>query len=234
MKLALLGYGKMGKAIEKIALERGHSIAYILDKEIENGNLSDSEVAINFSVPSAAVSNIKSALDLKIPVVCGTTGWLDQFQSIKAYTHKKESAFLYASNFSIGVNLFFKINAQVAQLMTPHKETYQAKIKEIHHIHKLDAPSGTAITMAEALIKENIYNQWELNGTNSKHLAIESVREGEVPGTHSITYTSKIDSIQLIHEAFNRDGFALGALIASEWIKDKKGIYSMQDVLNIP
>ncbi|MEK9739851.1 MAG: 4-hydroxy-tetrahydrodipicolinate reductase [Flavobacteriaceae bacterium] len=234
MKLALLGYGKMGKAIEKIALERGHSIAYILDKEIENGNLSDSEVAINFSVPSAAVSNIKSALDLKIPVVCGTTGWLDQFQSIKAYTHKKESAFLYASNFSIGVNLFFKINAQVAQLMTPHKETYQAKIKEIHHIHKLDAPSGTAITMAEALIKENIYNQWELNGTNSKHLAIESVREGEVPGTHSITYTSKIDSIQLIHEAFNRDGFALGALIASEWIKGKKGIYSMQDVLNIP
>ena len=129
---------------------------------------------------------------------------------------------------------FFKINAQVAQLMTPHKETYQAKIKEIHHIHKLDAPSGTAITMAEALIKENIYNQWELNGTNSKHLAIESVREGEVPGTHSITYTSKIDSIQLIHEAFNRDGFALGALIASEWIKGKKGIYSMQDVLNIP
>jgi 4-hydroxy-tetrahydrodipicolinate reductase len=234
MKLALLGYGKMGKAIEKIALERGHSIAYILDKEIENGNLSDSEVAINFSVPSAAVSNIKSALDLKIPVVCGTTGWLDQFQSIKAYTHKKESAFLYASNFSIGVNLFFKINAQVAQLLTPHKETYQAKIKEIHHIHKLDAPSGTAITMAEALIKENIYNQWELNGTNSKHLAIESVREGEVPGTHSITYTSKIDSIQLIHEAFNRDGFALGALIASEWIKGKKGIYSMQDVLNIP
>lgn len=234
MKLALLGYGKMGKAIEKIALERGHSIAYILDKEIENGNLSDSEVAINFSVPSAAVSNIKSALDLKIPVVCGTTGWLDKFQSIKAYTHKKESAFLYASNFSIGVNLFFKINAQVAQLMTPHKETYQAKIKEIHHIHKLDAPSGTAITMAEALIKENIYNQWELNGTNSKHLAIESVREGEVPGTHSITYTSKIDSIQLIHEAFNRDGFALGALIASEWIKGKKGIYSMQDVLNIP
>jgi len=234
MKIALLGYGRMGKAIEKFAVDRGHTIVYVLDKEVEKGALSDSDVAINFSIPSAAVANIKAALDHHIPVVCGTTGWLDQLETIKAYTHKKESAFLYASNFSIGVNLFFKINAQVAQLMAPHKETYQAKMKEIHHIHKLDAPSGTALTLAEAILKENMYNQWELNGQNPDRLAIEAVREGEVPGTHSITYTSEVDSIQLTHEAFSREGFALGAVIAAEWILGKKGNYSMQDVLNIP
>jgi len=233
MKIALLGYGRMGKTIEKFAQERNHEIVFILDKNEEKGSLAEAEVAINFSVPEAAVKNIKLALGKKIPVICGTTGWLDFYDEVTSFCNTNKTAFLYASNFSIGVNLFFKINELAAKLMKPHSEEYKPSIQEIHHIHKLDAPSGTAITIAEYLVDTGHFSTWELNGTTDKKLNIESVREGEVPGTHSITYHSQVDEISLKHEAFSRDGFALGAVIAAEWILNKKGVFSMQDVLNI-
>ena len=233
MKIALLGYGRMGKTIEKFAQERNHEIVFILDKNEEKGSLAEAEVAINFSVPEAAVKNIKLALGKKIPVICGTTGWLDFYDEVTSFCNTNKTAFLYASNFSIGVNLFFKINELAAKLMKPHSEEYKPSIQEIHHIHKLDAPSGTAITIAESLVDTGHFSTWELNGTTDKKLNIESVREGEVPGTHSITYYSQVDEISLKHEAFSRDGFALGAVIAAEWILNKKGVFSMQDVLNI-
>lgn len=233
MKIALLGYGRMGNTIEKFAQERNHEIVFILDKNEEKGSLAEAEVAINFSVPEAAVKNIKLALGKKIPVICGTTGWLDFYDEVTSFCNINKTAFLYASNFSIGVNLFFKINELAAKLMKPHSEEYKPSIQEIHHIHKLDAPSGTAITIAESLVDTGHFSTWELNGTTDKKLNIESVREGEVPGTHSITYHSQVDEISLKHEAFSRDGFALGAVIAAEWILNKKGVFSMQDVLNI-
>ncbi|MDB2695350.1 4-hydroxy-tetrahydrodipicolinate reductase [Flavobacteriaceae bacterium] len=233
MKIALLGYGRMGKTIEKFAQERNHEIVFILDKNEEKGSLAEAEVAINFSVPEAAVKNIKLALGKKIPVICGTTGWLDFYDEVTSFCNINKTAFLYASNFSIGVNLFFKINELAAKLMKPHSEEYKPSMQEIHHIHKLDAPSGTAITIAESLVDTGHFSTWELNGTTDKKLNIESVREGEVPGSHSITYHSQVDEISLKHEAFSRDGFALGAVIAAEWILNKKGVFSMQDVLNI-
>lgn len=231
MKIALLGYGRMGKTIEKFAQERNHEIVFILDKNEEKGSLAEAEVAINFSVPEAAVKNIKLALGKKIPVICGTTGWLDFYDEVTSFCNTNKTAFLYASNFSIGVNLFFKINELAAKLMKPHSEEYKPSIQEIHHIHKLDAPSGTAITIAESLVDTGHFSTWELNGTTDKKLNIESVREGEVPGTHSITYHSQVDEISLKHEAFSRDGFALGAVIAAEWILNKKGVFNMSDVI---
>lgn len=234
MKIAILGYGRMGKAIIKNAKKRKHQIVYILDKDHEQGDLASADVAINFSVPDAAVSNIKSAMMQNVPVVCGTTGWLEHYKTITAFCEKQNSAFLYASNFSIGVNLFFKINDFVARLMKPHQTDYQAKIQEIHHTHKLDAPSGTAITLAESIISEHHYKNWELNKNTDKTLCIEAIREGEVPGTHTISYHSKIDQISIKHQAFKRDGFALGAVIAAEWLAGKQGVFSMDDVLKIP
>lgn len=233
MKIALLGYGRMGKTIASYAQQRNHKIVYILDKEQEEGSLSEADVAINFSVPEAAVSNIKAALEQKIPVVSGTTGWLEKYEEVVTFCKTQQSAFLYASNFSIGVNLFFKINQFVAQLMHPHQSAYQTEIQEIHHIHKLDAPSGTAITIAEGIIKETDYTGWELDKASQETLPIEALREGEVPGTHTVHYRSEIDQISLKHEAYKRDGFALGAVIAAEWLAGKEGIFSMDDVLKI-
>lgn len=233
MKIALLGYGRMGKTIASYAQQRNHKIVYILDKEQEEGSLSEADVAINFSVPEAAVSNIKAALEQKIPVVSGTTGWLEKYEEVVAFCKTQQSAFLYASNFSIGVNLFFKINQFVAQLMHPHQSAYQTEIQEIHHIHKLDAPSGTAITIAEGIIKETDYTGWELDNASEGTLPIEALREGEVPGTHTVHYRSEIDQISIKHEAYKRDGFALGAVIAAEWLAGKEGIFSMDDVLKI-
>lgn len=233
MKIALLGYGRMGKAIEKFAEDRAHKIVYILDKEEVKGDLSLADVAINFSVPQAAVENIKSALEKQIPVVCGTTGWLEHYPEIVNYCTTQKSGFLYASNFSIGVNLFFKINAIAAKLMKSQQENYHPTLEEIHHIHKLDAPSGTALNLAEAVLEESDLTEWELEGDSKTKLNIKSIREGEVPGTHSVKYTSSIDEISLKHEAFGRDGFALGAVIASEWLVGKQGVFSMNDVLNI-
>ena len=233
MKIALLGYGKMGQTIERFALERNHKIVYTSDKNLEKGDLKQADVAINFSVPEAAVSNIKQAMQLKIPVVSGTTGWLDKFEEITQFCEEKNTAFLYASNFSIGVNLFFKLNDLVARLIEPHKEKYRVSIKEIHHVHKLDAPSGTALSLAKSLLSTDYFKEWELNGTGLEKLNIEAIREGEVPGKHIVTYHSQVDEISIKHEAFNRDGFAKGAIIAAEWLADKKGIFTMQDVLNI-
>ena len=233
MKIGLLGYGKMGKTIEKSAKERKHEIVYIADKNMEEGDLEHADIAINFSVPDAAVFNIKKALRLNIPVVCGTTGWLDKFEEITRFCEEKNTAFLYASNFSIGVNLFFKLNDLAANLIEPQKQEYKVSMKEIHHVHKLDAPSGTALSLAKPLLSNDYFKEWELNGTGKKKLNIESKREGEVPGKHIVSYRSKVDEISLKHEAFNRDGFAQGAIIAAEWLADKKGVFSMQDVLNI-
>lgn len=233
MNIALLGYGKMGKKIASYAEKRNHELVYILDKEHQEGVLEKADVAVNFSVPEAAVNNIKMALELGVPVVSGTTGWLDRYEEVTSFCKEKESAFLYASNFSIGVNLFFKINQYVAQLLQPHLKDYRADIEEIHHIHKQDAPSGTAISLAEDIIKHTHYEHWTQGKWSKNSLNITSERTGEVPGTHSVEYRSDIDQITLKHEAFKRDGFALGAVIAAEWLVGKKGVYSMEDVLKI-
>jgi 4-hydroxy-tetrahydrodipicolinate reductase len=233
MKIALLGYGRMGKAIEQIAIERGHNIVAKIDKTENQGNLSEADVAINFSVPDAAVANTKAAMEKQIPVVCGTTGWLEHLKEVEAYCTQHKSAFIYASNFSVGVNLFFKLNTILAKLMNPHK-SYTPQMKEIHHIHKLDAPSGTAITLAEGVFDESKYTNWSIDETKGDTiLPITVERTEEVPGTHSIEYKSVVDSISIQHEAHSRQGFALGAVIAAEWIQDKKGIFTMNDVLNI-
>ncbi|MEK9604604.1 MAG: 4-hydroxy-tetrahydrodipicolinate reductase [Flavobacteriaceae bacterium] len=232
MKFALLGYGRMGKAIEKIALERGHEIVCKIDKNEQEGKLEDAHTAINFSIPDAAVDNISKALMLSIPVVCGTTGWLDDYNKVTKMAKDHQTAFLYASNFSVGVNLFFKLNKILAQMMHPHQE-YKVSMQETHHIHKLDAPSGTAITLAEGIIDNTGITQWKIGEETPDTLPIQSVREGEVPGTHSIKYSSTIDEINIEHKAHNRKGFAFGAVIAAEWIADKKGIFKMDDVLNL-
>ena len=219
MKIAILGYGKMGQAIERISLHRGHEIILKTNSQnpADTADFSASEVAIDFSTPDTAFSNISSALTQGIPVISGTTAWLEKQTEAEQLAMENNTAFLYASNFSIGVNLFFELNKKLAQLMSNH-EQYQASMKEVHHIHKLDAPSGTAISLAENM-------QGEIH--------IESERTGEVPGTHIITYQSGIDSIEIKHEAHNRQGFALGAVLAAEWIKDKKGVFSMSDMLNL-
>ena len=222
----------MGKTIERYSFDRNHEIVFILDKDQEQGDLALAEVAINFSVPDAAVSNIKLAMKHKIPVVSGTTGWLDDYEEVTSFCKAQKTAFLYASNFSVGVNLFFKINRFISKLMFAHKKDYKAVMKEIHHSQKLDAPSGTAITLAEEIINNSDYKKWSLN-KDQKDLFIETVREGEVPGTHIISYRSKIDEISIKHEAYKRDGFALGAIIAAEWIIGKQGVFSMDDVLKI-
>jgi len=232
MKIALLGYGKMGKMIAEIASDRGHEIVLTH----EGGDINDfngAQVAIDFSTPESAVTNILMAFSKGVPVICGTTGWLDQMEVVKTACLKQESAFIYASNFSLGVNLFFKLNEQMAALMKPHK--YHAAIEEIHHIHKLDAPSGTAITLAEGIIAQGALKDWSLveNSGDSvtNKLPITSKREGEVPGTHIVSYASDIDRLEIKHIAHNRAGFALGAVVAAEWIQNKKGIFNMSDVL---
>ena len=232
MKIALLGYGRMGKAIENIAKSRGHEIVAKIDKDQIEGTLEHANVAINFSIPDAAVNNIFSALSLKIPVVCGTTGWLEDLKKVTDFTTKNDTAFLYASNFSIGVNLFFKLNEQLAKMMN-NQSDYKVNIEEIHHIHKLDAPSGTAITLAEGIIENSESSDWSLSADKSDEIQINAIREGEVPGTHTITHESSIDTISIKHEAHNREGFALGAVVTAEWIVGKKGIFKMSDVLNL-
>ena len=231
MKIGLLGYGRMGKAIEKIALEKGHEIVYKIDKDYNHGNLIKADVAINFSIPSAAVNNVIIALENSIPVICGTTGWLDHYKKVTQIALHNKTAFLYASNFSIGVNLFFKLNKTLAKIVQ-NQSDYKASVEEIHHIHKLDAPSGTAITLAEGILENSNLKQWCKQDAGEDELEIKSIREGEVPGIHTIQYKSDIDSITIRHEAFDRKGFAYGALIAAEWIVGKKGIFKMDDVLN--
>ena len=233
MKIALLGYGRMGKAIERIATSRGHEIVAKIDKDNPNDSFAQANVAINFSVPSAAVGNITHALHQGVPVICGTTGWLDNKTEIEGLCKEKNGAFLYASNFSLGVNIFFALNKKLAQMMAPHKQ-YVASIEEIHHTEKLDAPSGTALTLAEGILPYTTQNTWKLEDNASENdLPIKALREPHVPGTHTVTYRSDIDNIEIEHIAHNRDGFALGAVVAAEWIEGKNGIFTMNDVLNI-
>ena len=232
MKIALLGYGRMGQAIEKIALERGHEIVIRKDMEPLTVDLGLADVAIDFSHPNAAFDNIASCLKAGVPVVSGTTGWLDRFEDAKALCSETRGAFLYASNFSIGVNLFFNLNAYLARLMRPLKD-YDVELEEIHHVHKLDAPSGTAITLAEGILEQSEKESWSLDKESRADLFIGVKREGEVPGTHKVRYSSEVDSIEIKHTAHSRTGFALGAVVASEWILGKQGVFGMKDVLDL-
>ena len=233
MKIALFGYGKMGKVIEKIAKNRGHKIIYKIDENSINYDLKKVDVAIDFSTPKAAFSNINMALENSIPIISGTTGWLDNYNKAVKLCNEKNGAFLYASNFSLGVNIFFEINRQLAKIMNNHPE-YLIKMKEIHHIEKIDAPSGTAITLAESIIKETDYQKWSLNKDfKENEISIEAQRLSDKTGTHEVIYKSDIDEIKIKHAAVNREGFGLGAVIAAEWLIGKKGVFSMKDVLNI-
>lgn len=236
MRILLIGYGKMGKAIEKIAIERGHSIAGAIDADnsglLQKLTKADVDVAIEFSQPATAFDNIATCIKNGIPVISGTTGWIDRLDEIKSYCEAQNGTFLYASNYSLGVNLFFKLNSFLAKMMTPYNE-YNIGMEEIHHTQKLDAPSGTAITLAQDIIKENAaYSTWhEGEYAAQGQLPIKSLRIDQVPGTHSVTYESPIDSIEIKHTAHSRTGFALGAVLVAEWISDKKGVQTMDDFL---
>jgi 4-hydroxy-tetrahydrodipicolinate reductase len=238
LKIALIGYGKMGKAIEGIAIERGHEIVLRIDAEnteaLNNDNLQQADLAIEFTNPDSAINNIKQCFDAAIPVVCGTTGWLEHWDQIKADCENKNGSFLYASNFSIGVNLFFELNKKLAQLMQNRPE-YNCSIEEIHHTAKKDAPSGTAITIAENIIASNPNKKnWVLGETaDINSLSITSKRIDPAPGTHIVSYNSVIDSIEIKHTAHNRIGFATGAVLAAEFLLGKKGVYGMGDVLEV-
>lgn len=235
MKIALLGYGRMGKEIEKIALQRGHEVVFKIAKK-EDYDITLADVAIDFSVPDAAFSNITNCFKNNVPVISGTTGWLEKYDEAIGVCKENKGSFIYASNFSLGVNIFFELNKKLSSMMTA-LEDYQIGIEEIHHTKKLDAPSGTAITLAEDIIESTNKNSWELK-TDTSPIAndlipIVAKRIPEVPGTHIISYESDVDSIEIKHTAHNRKGFALGAVIAAEWLVGKVGIYSMKDVLNI-
>lgn len=231
MNIALLGYGRMGKTIEKLATERGHKIVKTIDQD-DDYEFNGADVAIDFSVPDAAVANISACLNAGVPVVSGTTGWLDHYDEMVSLCENKKGAFIYASNFSVGVNIFFELNKQLAKMMQ-NLEEYDVDMTEVHHIHKLDAPSGTAITLAEGILDYSDKKDWVLDEKETGKLTINAIREGEVPGTHTIKYQSAVDEITIEHKAHSRNGFALGAIIAAEWLKDKTGIYGMKDVLGL-
>ena len=233
MKIALFGYGKMGKIVEKIAKNRGHEIIFKIDENSSNYDLNNVDIAIDFSTPKSALSNISKALENCIPIISGTTGWTEKYNKAVKLCNKKNGAFLYASNFSLGVNIFFEINRNLAKIMNNYTE-YKIKMKEIHHIEKIDAPSGTAITLAESIIDETNYQKWSFgNDFKEDKISIESQRLLDNTGTHEVIYKSEIDEIKIKHVASNRDGFGLGAVIAAEWLIGKKGVFSMKDVLNI-
>ena len=231
MKIALLGYGKMGKVIERIALERGHEIVLKKDENNTYEGLSNADVAIDFSVPSAAVENISSSFHANVPVVSGTTGWLDRYDEVITLCKEKKGGFISSSNFSLGVNLFFEINDYLAKIMAPYT-SYSVAMEEIHHTQKLDAPSGTAISLAKGVIENSPYTNWTLDQANANEIHIDAKRIADVPGTHTVIYNSEVDSIEIKHTAHNREGFALGAVIAAEWLAGKQGVFTMKDVLN--
>lgn len=233
MKIALLGYGRMGQVIERIAAERGHEIVLKKSRTETFEGLENADVAIDFSIPEAAVNNISACFENGIPVVSGTTGWLEHYSNVVKLCEQSNGAFIYSSNFSLGVNIFFEMNAYLAKIMSQFNQ-YSIAIEEIHHTKKLDAPSGTAITLADAIINNSDYSSWGLNeAKNNDELVIKAQRIAEVPGTHIVTYQSDIDTIEIKHEAHNREGFALGAVVAAEWLFGKNGVYSMKDVLNL-
>ncbi|MEA3318331.1 MAG: 4-hydroxy-tetrahydrodipicolinate reductase [Bacteroidota bacterium] len=236
MNIAIIGYGKMGKEIEKIALERNHKIVLKIDiNNIANFNkehLLKADVAIEFSTPETAYANINKCMDANLPVISGTTGWLDKIDKIKEKCNTEDKSFFYASNFSIGVNIFFKINELLAQIMNQQTQ-YNVDIEETHHTQKLDAPSGTAVTIAEGLINSlDRKNNWNKETENTEDaIAIKSFRIGDVPGNHTVKYDSPVDEIEISHKAKSRKGFALGAVLAAEYMKDKTGFRTMNDML---
>ncbi|WP_299252201.1 4-hydroxy-tetrahydrodipicolinate reductase [uncultured Lacinutrix sp.] len=232
MKIALLGYGRMGKTIEAIALSRGHEIVIKTSETVTN-DITKADIAIDFSVPSAAFGNISNCINNNIPVISGTTGWLEDYNKIIDLCEQKNGAFIYASNFSLGVNIFFELNKTLAKMMSALKD-YNVDLEEIHHTQKLDAPSGTAISLAEDIVENhNQFNSWKLDGNEENVLPITAKRIENVPGTHNITYTSEVDTIKIEHIAHSRQGFALGAVVAAEWLIGKTGVFTMKDVLNI-
>jgi 4-hydroxy-tetrahydrodipicolinate reductase len=238
MKIALIGYGKMGMAIEEIATQRGHAI--VLKTNINNledntiENVQHADVAIEFTGPESAFENVKMCMDAGVPVVCGSTGWLHSFDEAKVYCEKRNGALLYSSNFSVGVNIFFALNKTLASLMAQHNE-YDVSLTEIHHTQKKDAPSGTAISLAEQILEKlNRKKKWiNQQGSNPSDLSIISERIDPAPGTHRVLYHSDIDDIEITHTAHSRKGFATGAVLAAEFIQGKKGVYSMAEVLGI-
>ena len=232
MKIALLGYGRMGQEIEKIAISRGHEI--VIRKDVDDAvDITLADVAIDFSVPNSAFNNITNCINNNVPVISGTTGWLDKYDDAVALCKEKKGGFIYASNYSVGVNIFFELNNQLAKMMSKLAD-YNVSMEEIHHTKKLDAPSGTAITLAEGVIENTSKAAWVLGDKNTENeIPIVAKRIPDVPGTHTVWYTSDVDTIAIKHTAHNRKGFALGAVIAAEWILDKTGVFSMKDVLNI-
>jgi len=237
MNIALIGYGKMGREIEKIALERGHSISVKIDKDnlesFDDSTFKQSDVAIEFTQPQFAVNNYKQCFKNNIPVVSGTTGWLDAFDEITQICQKEKQTFFYASNFSVGVNIFFEINKKLAKLINQNSG-YNVEMEEIHHTQKLDAPSGTAISLAEQIIEElSSKEKWALDSNQNNELNIIAKRIADTPGTHTVKYSSEIDEITIEHKAKSRKGFALGAVLAAEFIQNKKGIFSMKDLLDL-
>ncbi|MDA3778984.1 MAG: 4-hydroxy-tetrahydrodipicolinate reductase [Bacteroidales bacterium] len=236
MNIAIIGYGKMGKEIEKIALERNHNIVFKLDisnkNEFTKENLNKADVAIEFSTPETAYYNIVKCMNVNLPVISGTTGWLEKIDEIKSKCNTENKAFFYASNYSVGVNIFFKLNEFLARIMN-NQQQYNVDVEEIHHTQKLDAPSGTAITIAEGLLQElERKNQWSKEMENTKNsIAVKSIRKGDVAGVHKVKYESQFDEIEISHNAKSRKGFALGAVLAAEYIKDKTGFHTMNDML---
>ncbi|WP_257666188.1 4-hydroxy-tetrahydrodipicolinate reductase [Parapedobacter tibetensis] len=244
MNITLLGYGKMGQLIEKFALQRGHQIHLIVDENnrenIRASDIEGADMAIDFSRPEAAVSNIDLCFKANVPLVVGTTGWYDQLDEIKNRCLDGNKTLLYGSNFSIGINVFFHINKLLAAVMNPYKQ-YDVQVEEIHHTHKLDAPSGTAITIAEGIIDHtdsksewlnNLIGEGEETIPKAHQLLIESHRIDEVPGTHTVLYSSEVDQIEFKHTAHSRAGFALGAIIAAEWLEGKTGFYQVTEMFN--
>ena len=238
MNLALIGYGKMGKAIEQIASERGHTVALRISSanqdQLNPENLKKCDVAIEFTTPESAADNIRLCIEAGIPVISGSTGWLDELGAMEELCKQKDGTFLYASNFSVGVNIFFELNRKLAKLMASREE-YNVSIDETHHTQKKDAPSGTAITLAEQILKESkIKNSWTLSrGEKADEIAITSFRRDPTPGTHRIVYSSPVDDIEIIHTAHNRTGFATGAVLAAEYAVNHKGVLTMKDVLGM-
>lgn len=233
MKIILLGYGKMGKTIERIALERGHEISARIDIDNQHElRTMKGDVAIEFSHPSAAFENVRATLEKNIPVVCGTTGWLARKSEIDALTKELDGAFFYASNYSLGVNIFFKLNEYLARIMEKFPE-YDVELDEIHHTQKKDSPSGTAITLAEGIIRHlSRKKSWVNDNTDDEsELPIKSFRIADIPGTHVVKYNSPVDDIEIKHTAHSREGFATGAVLVAEWIRSQKGVLSMDDFL---
>ena len=244
MKLALLGYGKMGHIIEKIAIDRGHQIVLRIDalnpEDLTSENLQKADVAIDFSTPSSVLKNMEACFEASVPLVVGTTGWYDHLTEVESKCREGNKTMLYASNFSVGVNVFFHVNKMLARIMNRYPQ-YEVQVEEIHHTQKLDSPSGTAITIAEGIVGQlERKSEWvnELVGDDRdviarpEQLLIESHRIEEVPGTHTVIYSSEVDEIELKHTAHSRTGFALGAVIAAEWLKDRRGFYTVSDIFD--